>query len=362
MKKLTRAIALLLSLLLLLTVAGCSESGTQTPTAAPATQAPATQAPATKAPATQAPATQAPAATEAPATPEEYGTVVIQNGDREVVFTEMPTGVLCANLYAAENMVMLGLKDYIVGKNVHTNPADVPLPELEEYFVDIPEIATSNENAVASGCDLVIGQISSFKDTSWGTFEQLEAEEINCLVITGTIVPDETVEDIYTDIRNLGKIFMVEDKAEALIQLMKDESSATQAIVAGVKEEEKPRVFVFDMYKEDQIYTTAAGLESNLIELAGGINTTRKMADSRWFMASVEVLVDANPDIIIINDYGKQSVEEKINYILNNEACSDIPAVVNNNFLIIPLVAVMQDIRASRACRTMAEYFYPDLF
>ena len=86
------------------------------------------------------------------------------------------------------------------------------------------------------------------------------------------------------------------------------------------------------------------------------------MADSRWFMASVEVLVDANPDIIIINDYGKQSVEEKINYILNNEACSDIPAVVNNNFLIIPLVAVMQDIRASRACRTMAEYFYPDLF
>ena len=64
----------------------------------------------------------------------------------------------------------------------------------------------------------MIGQISSFKDTSWGTIEQLEGEDINCLVITGTIVPDETVEDIYTDIRNLGKIFKVEDKAEELIQ------------------------------------------------------------------------------------------------------------------------------------------------
>ena len=341
--------AVLLAALLL----GCAQQ-----TAAP-TQAPATQAPAP----TQAPATEAPAPTEEPApAPAEYGTVEIQNGDRTVVFTEMPTGVLCANLYAAENMVMLGLEDYIVGKNVHTNPADVPLPELEEFFVDIPEIATSNENAVASGCDLVIGQISSFKDTSWGTMDQLEAEGINCLVITGTIVPDETVEDIYTDIRNLGKIFKVEDKAEALIQQMKDEIAETQAIVAGIKEEDKPRVFVFDMYKEDQIYTTAAGLESNLIELAGGINTTRKMADSRWFMASVEVLVSANPDIIIINDYGKQSVEEKIAYIKGNDACSDIPAVVNDNFLIIPLVAVMQDIRASRACRTMAEYFYPDLF
>jgi iron complex transport system substrate-binding protein len=352
MKKL---LAILLSLALLLALAACGESAPK-PTDGPA-PAP-TEAPQP----TQAP-TEAPAPTEEPApAPAEYGTVEIQNGDRTVVFTEMPTGVLCANLYAAENMVMLGLKDYIVGKNVHTNPADVPLPELEEFFVDIPEIATSNENAVASGCDLVIGQISSFKDTSWGTMDQLEAEGINCLVITGTIVADETVEDIYTDIRNLGKIFKVEDKAEELIRQMKEEIAETQAIVAGVKEEDKPRVFVFDMYKEDQIYTTAAGLESNLIELAGGINTTRRMADSRWFMASVEVLVSANPDIIIINDYGKQSVEEKIAYIKGNDACSDIPAVVNDNFLIIPLVAVMQDIRASRACRTMAEYFYPDLF
>ena len=79
-------------------------------------------------------------------------------------------------------------------------------------------------------------------------------------------------------------------------------------------------------------------------------------------MASVEALVAANPDIIIINDYGKQTVDEKIGYIKGNDACSDIPAVVNDNFLVIPLVAVMQDIRASRACRTMAEYFYPDLF
>ena len=344
-------LALLLAALFLLTAAGCGGSGSS---AASPTEAPkATDAPK---------ATAAPAATEAPAEPEEYGVVEIQNGDRVVTFTSMPTGVLCANLYSAENMVMLGLGDYIVGKNVHTNPADVPLEELSAAFENIPEIPASNENAVASGCDLVIGQISSFKDTSWGTIDQLESEGINCLVITGTIVPDETVEDIYTDIRNLGRIFKVEDRAEELIQKMKDDIAATNAIVADVPEADKPAVFVFDMYKEDQIYTTSSGLESNLIELAGGINATRGMADSRWFMASVETLVAANPDIIIINDYGSQAVEDKIAYIMNNEACSDIPAVVNNNFLIIPLVSVMQDIRAAMACRTMAEYFYPDRF
>lgn len=344
-----KVISLMLVLVLALScLAGCASS------------TPAAQTTAAAAETTTEATTEAAAETAAEA--EDYGTVVIENGDRTVTFTEMPTGVLCANLYSAENMVMLGLGDYIVGKNVHTNPAEVPLPELADAFENIPEIERSNENAVASGADLLIGQISAFKDTAWGSYEQLEAEGINCLTITGTLVADETVEDVYTDIENLGKIFKVEDKAAALIADMKASIAETGSKVADVAEADKPNVFVFDMYKEDQIYTTAAGLESNLIELAGGINATRNQADSRWFYTSVETLIAANPDIIIINDYGSQTVEEKIAYITGNPACSDIPAVVNNKFLVIPLVTVMQDIRAASACQTMAEYFYPDLF
>ena len=349
MQNMKKVISLMLVLVLALScLAGCASSTPAAQTTAAATE---TTAEAT---------TEATAETAAEA--EDYGTVVIENGDRTVTFTEMPTGVLCANLYSAENMVMLGLGNYIVGKNVHTNPAEVPLPELADAFENIPEIERSNENAVASGADLLIGQISAFKDTAWGSYEQLEAEGINCLTITGTLVADETVEDVYTDIENLGKIFKVEDKAAALIADMKASIAETGSKVADVAEADKPNVFVFDMYKEDQIYTTAAGLESNLIELAGGINATRNQADSRWFYTSVETLIAANPDIIIINDYGSQTVEEKIAYITGNPACSDIPAVVNNKFLVIPLVTVMQDIRAASACQTMAEYFYPDLF
>ena len=340
-----RLISLMLVVVMLASIfAGCCKKEETAPTAAAETEAA---------------VVETVAATEAKE--EEYGTVVIENGNRTVTFTSMPTAVLCANLYSAENLVMLGLEDVIVGKNVHTNPAEVPLEELAPAFEIIPKIERSNENAVASGADLLIGQVSAFKDTAWGTYEQLEGEGINCLTITGTIVSDETVEDIYTDIENLGKIFKVEDKAAALIEVMKASIADTQSYVAGVADEDKPTVFVMDMFKEDQIYTTSAGLESNLIELAGGINVTRNMADSRWFYTSVETLIATNPEIII-NDYGSQSIEEKIAYITNNPACSEIPAVVNNNFLVIPLVAVMQDIRAPRACRTMAEYFYPELF
>ena len=244
----------------------------------------------------------------------DYGTVTIQDGERTVTFTKMPEKVLCANLYSAENLAMLGLADRIVAKNVATNPAEVPLEELQDELGDVPELEKSHENAVASGADLVIGQVSAFKDTAWGTYEQLESKGINCLTISGTIVEDETVENVYQDIENLGKIFKVEDKA------------------------------------------------AELIELAGGINATRGMADSRWFNTSVETIVQTNPDVIIINDYGKQTVEEKMEFLNSNPALAEVPAVKNQNILVIPLVSVMQDVRAASACRTIAEFLYPECF
>lgn len=293
---------------------------------------------------------------------EEYGTVVIQNGDRTITFTEMPQHVLCANLYSAENMAMLGLADYIVGKNVATNPAEVPLEELADALSGVPEIEKSHENAVASGADLVIGQVSAFTETAWGTYEQLESKGINALTITGTLVEDETVEHVYQDIENLGKIFKVEDKAAALIADIQAQIEDTQDKVKDVPEEERLTVFVFDSFNGNEIYTTSSGLQSNLIELAGGYNATRGMADSRWFNTSAETLVETNPDVIIINDYGSQTVEEKLDFLNSNPALSQVPAVKNQKIMVIPLVSVMQDVRAASACRTIAEYLYPECF
>lgn len=293
---------------------------------------------------------------------DEYGEVVITNGDRTITFTSMPQKVLCCNLYSAENMVMLGLEDYIAGKNAPTNKAEAPLPELEDKFRSIQEVEVSHENAVALDTDLIIGQISAFQESKWGSYEMFESKGINCYTITGTIVEDETIENVYTDIENLGKIFKVEDRTQALIAQMKQEIAGIQDAVSGIEEKDKVKVFVMDSFKGNEIYTTSAGLQSNLIELAGGINTTRNMADSRWFNTSVETIVQTNPDIIIFNDYGQQTIEEKIAFVNDNPALADVTAVKNQAYMTIPLVSVMQDIRAANACKTLAQYFYPDQF
>ena len=140
------------------------------------------------------------------------------------------------------------------------------------------------------------------------------------------------------------------------------ELEEVQEAVKDVPEEERVRAFVLDTFNGNEIYTTSSGLESNLIQLAGGENVTRGMSDARWFNTSAETLVETNPDVIILNDYGAQTIEEKIDFLNSNPAFQEVKAVKNQAYLVVPLVAVMQDVRAASACRTFAEYFYPECF
>jgi len=158
---------------------------------------------------------------------------------------------------------MLGLADKLVGRNVPSNPADVPLEELQPAVENVPTFEKSHENAVASGADFVIGQVSVFRENTWGTYEMFESKGINCYTISGTIAADETIENVYEDIRALGQIFKVEDKAEALIGDIQARIDAVQAKVGDVAEEDKPVVFVMDSNNGNEIYTTSSGLQSN---------------------------------------------------------------------------------------------------
>ena len=172
-----------------------------------------------------------------------------------------------------------------------------------------------------------------------GSYEQFETEGINCLTITGTLVEDETINEVYTDIENLGKIFKVEDRAAALIDEIQSQISEIQDAVASIPQEERITAFVLDTFNGNEIYTTSSGLESNLIELAGGINAVRGMSDSRWFNTSIETLAEADPDVIILNDYGTQTIEEKLEFLSENPALQEVTAVKDEKYLVIPLVS-----------------------
>ena len=96
-------------------------------------------------------------------------------------------------------------------------------------------------------------------------------------------------------------------------------------------------------------------------ETAGGHNVfddlTTTWADVGW-----EQAVARKPDVVVINDYGSVTAEQKVVFITGNPALSSLPAVQNKRIVIVPLPGIFESVRAAQQVEAMAKAFYPTLW
>jgi len=121
------------------------------------------------------------------------------------------------------------------------------------------------------------------------------------------------------------------------------------------------KVFNFDMEMEGGAYTPGNNFTSKLIRRAGGVNVFEDLPKT-WNTVNWEAVVEADPDIIIINDYGSTLLDEKIQVLKTNPALSDLKAVQNDNFVVVTLPEVFASSRIADTIEKFAAAFHPDLF
>ena len=127
--------------------------------------------------------------------------------------------------------------------------------------------------------------------------------------------PPASLEDTYNDLRNLGKIFDVQDRANAVVANM-------QAQVADIRKAlpaEKPRVFLYDSGEDRAMTSGRLGMPQALIDAAGGRNVLEDV-DASWTRVNWESVVERNPQVIVIVDYSEITAEQKIQFLLGNKA------------------------------------------
>ncbi|MEA4892519.1 MAG: ABC transporter substrate-binding protein [Peptococcaceae bacterium] len=335
MKNQRKLVSLILLLIMLLSLAACGQQAAQVPSAPGGS------------------------VSEGPPAPETAA-VTVTNGSRTLSFDQVPQRVVCLNMQMTEMMLMLGLGDK-VAYTCYTNAE--PMAEIAEEFNAIPLLSEkypSTEVLLGAEPDLVLGQRFGFTEEKAGTVEKLAEHGLTAYVSEGTLATEEKIENIYLDIENLGKIFRVEDRAQALIQDMKDKVAAAAEKAAEARD--KVTVFVVDSVKENQIYTCAKSMETEVIKLAGGINVCENDSEEQWFYVSAETLIDKNPDIILFNQYGTTPVEEKIAAITANSALANVTAVKNLRFMTTVLQDVNESVRVADTVTRFAKEFYPELF
>ncbi|PID82682.1 MAG: Fe3+-hydroxamate ABC transporter substrate-binding protein [Clostridiales bacterium] len=278
--------------------------------------------------------------------------------DVEVSYDKVPEKVVSLNLHTTENLVALGLEDKIIGTAY--NNAE-PLEEYKAIIDAFPKLSEkypSLEVLLGAGPDFVYGRSSAFGEKGVASVQTMLENGIMPYVSKATYTEGATMEDTFTDFEILGKIFHVEEKSSEIIEKMKSQMKDVEDKLKDVKDRKK--VFVYDS-GTDQAFTSGSSLESDIIMHAGGINifATEKKT---WVKVSWEKVVEKNPDIIVINDYGDISAEEKIKMLKENSALSEVNAIKNDRFVVLGLPDVFTGIRNGDAISYLAESFYPEIF
>ncbi|MED4779292.1 ABC transporter substrate-binding protein [Brevibacillus choshinensis] len=285
--------------------------------------------------------------------------VTLKNNDREITYPETPKRAVTLNQHVTEVMLALGLGDKMVGTAYLD---DQILPELKEAYDKVPVLSDkypSKEVLMAAEPDFVYaGWKSGFGDKGVGTMEELEKAGIKSYLHESSNKPGPTVDDVFTDIQNIGRIFRVEDRANELVGKMKTEMEQTTSKLGTV---DKPvKVFVYDS-GEEQAFTAANNYMTTLIKMAGGKNIFDDIQKG-WADVSWEEVVNRNPDVIIIVDYGDKSLDQKRALLLNKRELSNVSAIQNKRLMVLPLSAAAEGVRAPIALKILAEGLYPEKF
>ena len=216
----------------------------------------------------------------------------------------------------------------------------------------------SLETILALEPDFVYGRSSAFSEKYNTEHDTLSQYGIMSLSSIEGYKLGADLEDVYQDFYNLGRIFQVEERAEELVNDMQAQIAAAEEAVAG---QEAIPVFVFDMAQEEGAYTCGNNFTSKLIEHAGGVNIFNDL-DTTWATVSWETVVERAPEVIIIDDYGDTSLEEKIAQLKENPALATVPAIQNDRIISVTLCESFASSMTGDMVEKFARAFHPDCF
>jgi len=165
-----------------------------------------------------------------------------------------------------------------------------------------------------------------------------------------------SIDMMYADLMNLGTIFGVEDKAAELVDGYRAELAAfTSELETG----EPLRVFVYDSGEDTPFTAGRYAMPTALIEAAGGVNIMDDFKKS-WATVTWEEVVERNPEVVMIVNYGEVTAEQKREFMMSNPAFADLDAVKNDRFVTLEYVEATPGPRNIQAIKTLAEAFWTE--
>ncbi|MET9606714.1 ABC transporter substrate-binding protein [Streptomyces sp. NPDC006512] len=298
-----------------------------------------------------------PAAAPPAGAPAKGFPVTVNNCGVTTTYQRPPRRAVSLNQHATEVMLALGLEKSMVGTGYLD---DKILPEYQAAYDGVKVLSKeypSFEALLEAEPDFVYGGWTSTFDekegrgraafTKAGINTHLNSEECP----TGPV----NVASMDEEIRTLGKIFGVPERAEERLTALHATLGKVESGLAGVT---PVKLFVYDSGDKTAFTAGGKGVGNEMMRLAGGENLFADL-DKAFGDVSFEQVAQRAPEAVVIYDYGDQSVEDKKKFLLAHPALKDVPAIKNQRFAVLPLSSTVLGVRMPSAVESLAKQLHP---
>lgn len=294
-------------------------------------------------------------------------TYATDGSELQTTYEKAPEKVLAVYQGCIETMLALGLEDHLVATAGLDNevPDDQKAAFSATNYLD--EFTPSLETVTMLEPDMIFSWGSLFGEKTLGNTQDWIDKGVNTYMNSNTHPRYEgnsynrTLENEYTDILNIGQIFDVQDKAEAIVNEMKDTIAAVESATAGI--EERPTVMILEAWGDTYTNYGAADLGGDMVTKLGGI-----LANPDASGVGKEDIIAADPDVIFVvympysGDDPEQLREEKLADFMEEEAFASLSAVQNERVYPIMLSEMYASAtRTQDGILTFAKGLYPEL-
>jgi len=287
----------------------------------------------------------------------------VQSCNRTVTFENPPERAVSNDVNLTEMMLVLGLADQMVGYTGISGWKTLDA-KMRSGVKELPELSAKYPTK-----EVLVGADADFFFAGWNygmkvggevTPETLELFGIKVYELTESCshIMDKdkaSLNDMYADILNLGKIFGVKSRAEALVESYNSELESFKAKLMNI--DEGLRVFVYDSGEDAPFTAGRYAMPTALIEAAGGQNIMDDFNKS-WGTVTWEEVVDRDPQVVVIVNYGDVTAEQKRDYMMSNPAFKNISAVKNDRFVTLEYVEATPGPRNIQAIKHLADAFW----
>ena len=287
--------------------------------------------------------------------------VTVQSCGRQIEFEQPPRRAVSNDSNMTEMMLALELGESMVG---YTGVSGLrKMGEFTERAAMLPELSRDYPTK-----EVLVGADADFYFAGWNyglkvggevTPEALEPFGITVYELTESCIhvgpkSKASIDDLYVDLLNLGTIFDIQARAETLVASYREELAAFKE---GLPELNPPaRVFVYDSGTDAPFTAGKYAMPTALIEYAGGRNVFDDLEKS-WATVNWEAVVERDPDVVVIVDYGEVTAEQKMEFMRQNSAFEDIPAIENNRFFVLEYAEATPGPRNIEAAKRLATAF-----